>query len=392
MATNLNDIQVRVNERRRDDSNNSINMNLEGFGAVNSVNDLWNQLHDWEWQIDESLINYNEGITYYAVPSRYKGPIDLRPYKSTNRKSEFDMVSSNSFDSDTLKTKRFSATTLRGTEYIRIKYPGDKVQIQTLGDTTDGTWTAGGAVSGLTTDSYESFDLASSVKFDYSGTSGTIDINFQSPVDISKFESRSSIYFNANFPSWTNWTNMALRIGHDLSSNYWTATMTSDYLTRTPTDGQWNTFGVAWSSFTSVGTPSAAIVGSARLTIVYSSNPDDADLRIENLFVSENVPILFEHYKTDMVVAQGTGSARTQRFTSSANIQDMPLWGAGTGKYDFILEPFVSSTLENIFWITGEYKDFSIAQNKVVGIVDNLKKRIPSRRRYPSTSMKFDIN
>lgn len=392
MAINLADIQRLTNDKRRDTSNDSVNMNLEGFRAVNSTLDMWNQLHDWEWQIDESIVNYNEGITYYAVPARFKAAVDVRPYKATNRKSEFAMVSSSSFDSETLKTRRFAITTLNQTEYLRIKTPGEKAQIHTLADTDDGTWSRTGAITSLATDSYESFDLNSSVRFNYAGTSGVIDINFNQAIDISKFEGRSSIYWNANFPSFTNWTSMALRIGHDLDVNYWTATVTSDYLSRTPTGGQWNKFGVAWTDLTSVGSPSAAIVGSARLTVVFSSDPDDANLRVENLFVSENVPLLLEHYKTDMVVAIGTGSARTQRFTSTANTGDQPLFGAGTGKYDWATESFVNSTLETIFWMTGEYNDLAVAQSKVAIIVDNLKKRVPSRRRYSEMQMKFSIN
>ena len=395
MSINLEGIQNTINDRRRDRGSNSVNMNHEGFRAVNGTLQMWNQLHDWEWQIDKSLVNYNEGIDTYSIPAAYKGPIDIRPYKPSRSSSEFSWVSPSNFHSETLKTKRATVETIAQVEYLKVKYPGNKATLNTLGqsDGTDGTYTRSGAVTAntISSDSYESFDNNSSVKFDYSGTSGIVEINFATPIDVSQYEGRSSIYWNTNFSSYTNWTNMSLRIGHDLDNNYWTATVTSDYLSQTPTSNQWNRHKILWTDMTSVGTPSAAIIGSARLTIVFSSNPSLSDARIENLFISENIPLQFEYYTNNMVVAQ-SGSAKTQGFTSSANVMDQPLWGSGTGKYDWVTESFVDSTLETVFWMTGEITDYQIAQAKVSKVVDVLKKKIPSRRRYAEMGMKFSIN
>lgn len=387
MATVLGDITTLINDRRRDSGSNSINMSAEGFRAINSTLDMWNQIHDWEWQIEESIINYNEGITYYSVPSGFKAPIDLRPYRASGKSHEFDMVTASGFDSETLKTKRFSVTNLGQTEYLRIKYPGDRVQIHTLGDITDGTWATATAVSNLATDSYDYFDLSSSVSFDYAGTTGTITITLDNAIDLTKYLNRSSIYWNTKFTTYTNWTSITLKLGSSASA-YYTASATTDYLGRTPTASQWNKHKIAWSSFSKVLSPNIAAINYIQFTIAYASDPAMTAARIENLFISADVPLTLEHYTTNMVCAISS-SAKTQKFATSTATNDFPLW---SGKYDFVNESFCNSVLENIFFMTGEQMDLALTQAKVTAIVMNLRQRIPSKRRYPEATMKFDIN
>lgn len=386
--TTLNDINNLVNDRRRDSGTNSIDMTADGFRAVNSALDIWNQTHDWEFQIEETLINYNKGVTYYDVPKTsgtvvFKAPIDLRYYR-TPRTAEFDRVAETSFDSDTLKTRRFAISTTGQAERIRIEASGNTAQIHTLGDTDDGTWTASGAISDLTDDSYEYFDLSSSVKFTYSGTNGTVTITGISARDLTAYQDRSSIYWNARSDSWTGWTSMTLKLGSD-ASNYYTASVTSDYLSEDPVADRWTKFKIAWSSLTSVGTPVITGIDYIQLQVQFSSDPS-ATMWIENLFVSEDVPLLFEYYSTNMVT-DVSATTKIQRFNDSASTSDRPLW---SGKWDWANEAFVNSVLEIIFFMTGEYNDMSIAVNNIQKIVENLKAKLPSRRRQSEITMKIE--
>lgn len=389
MAKTLLDINNLINDRRRDSGSNSINMSVEGFRAINSTLDLWNQMHDWEFQIEKNIFNYNEGFTWYSVPTAFKSIVDIRNYRNP-RTSEFEMVSASSFDSETLKQKRFSVATVGQTEYLRVKTSGDYAQLHTLRNITDGTWVGAGAISNLAADSYEYFDLSSSVSFNYSGTTGTVFIIFENGIDLSKFVNRSAIGFNTNFPTYTNWNSITLKLGSSATaylSDYFTASVTTDYLGVAPTDSQWNKFKIDWSDLTKVGNPDVTDIDHAQFTVNYSSNPAISALRIENLFISENVPLMLEYYSTNLVVA-ASSSAKTQTFATASTTSDSPLW---SGKYDWVNESFINSCLETVFFMTGEYTDMSVVQSKVAVIVDNLKKRIPSRRRYSSTSMKFEL-
>ena len=383
---NLNNINTLINDRRRDTTSNSIDMTAEGFRAENSTLNEWNRLHDWEWQIEDTIINYNEGITVYSAPSGFKAPIDLTKHKPPKTK-EFDRVSETAFESSTLTTNRFAIQTIGQTDYLRIKTSGDWAQITTLSSTASTTTTVAGAMSALGVDSYESYSVGASLKFDYSGTSGTMTIDLGSAIDLSRFQGRSGIYWDTNFSAYTNWSNITLRLGSS-STNYWTAAVTTDHLSRTPTGGQWNRHGFQWTSLTKVGSPGIAAIDYIQIGVNFSVDPALTDCRIENLFIAENVPLKFEYYSNNMVVAVSS-SAKTQTFSSATATNDQPLW---SGKWDWVNEAYVNSTLENIFWMTGEYNDLAVAQNKIAQIVEPLKRVLPSRRRYPETVMKFDIN
>lgn len=387
MATTLSDINNLINDRRRDSGSYSINMTTDGFRAINSTLNLWNQFHEWEFQIEKYKFNYNKGCSFYNVPrsgtvSIFKAPLSLNYFKNPSTKS-FDIVSDSSFDQQTLTTNRYSINTRGQTDRLRINAVGDKMDIDTASAlTSNGTWVGTGAISSVATDSYESWEQAASVSFNFSGTTGVLTKTLTNSIDLTPYVNRSTIYWNVDSTVWTNWTSMTLKLGSD-ASNYYTASVTSDYLDDTPDD--WSKFKIAWSSLTSVGSPDYSAIDYIELQIDFSSNPS-AVMRIENFFISEDVPLLLEHYSTYMVTDSGT---KSQVFTDSSDTGDNPLW---SGKWDWVTEAFVNSVLEIIFWMTGEYDDMMKAETNILKIVENLKKKLPSRRKYPEMLMKFDIN
>ena len=387
MATTLADIVSLINDRRSDTGTNSIDMTGDGFRAINSALNIWNQQHEWEFQIDKYSFNYNEGITFYNTPrsgtvSIFKAPLSMNYFKSPANKS-FDMVSDSSFDQETLTPRRFSINTRGQTERMKVKASGNNMQIDTASElTSNGTWIGASAISSVATDSYESWEQASSVSFNFAGTTGTITKTLTSSIDLTPYINRGSVYWNVDSTVWTNWTSMTLKLGSS-ASVYYTASVTTDYLSDTPSG--WTKFKIPWSSFTSVGTPDYTAINYIQLQIVFSSDPA-AVMRIENFFISEDVPMVLEYYTTYMTNSAGT---KAQTFGSATATTDNPLW---SGKWDWVTEGFVNSVLEIIFWMTGEKEDMLKAESNVIKIVDNLKKKLPSRRKYPEMAMKFDIN
>lgn len=386
MAITLANINTLVNDRRRDTSSNSIDMTGDGFRACNSVLDIWNQQHEWEFQIDKQTINYNQGITYYTLNSNFKAPIDLKRIKNP-RDKEYALVMPGNFDSETLKTKRFAFPTQAQSQKLRIKdTEGGQAVLHTMSNyNQNGVWVGATAISNVATDAYEAFDFTSSISFDYSGTSGTLTNSTMNLVDLRRFKNRSNVYLNVFLPSVTNFTSVTLRFGSSATS-YYTVAATTDYLGDSIVAGQWAKLKFAWSNLTTVGTPNEVAINYIQIIITYSVNPSMTGCRVENLFVSENVPIELEYYTNEMVTDSGI---KTQHFTDSADTDDNPLW---SGKWDWVNEAFVNSVIEIIFWMTGEYEDLTIAQTKVVDIVTSLKTKLPSRRRYPESNIRISLN
>lgn len=382
MATTLATVNNLINDRRRDTGTNSVNMTTVGFRAINQTLLLWQQLHDWEFTIEEQLVDYNQGIMHYALNSDYKSPYDMRPYKGS-RKQEFDMVSQSNFDSEELKKNRFAISVKAQTERLRIQSSlGNKAPLHTA--TTydgNGTWVASGDASNVTTDTNEYFELSGSVNFDGNGTSMVMTNSTFTSIDLSDYEDRSNVYFNIYLPTVTNLTSITLRFGSSASA-YWTETITSDYLTDSFIVG-WNKLKADWG--TKVGSPDSSAIDYLQVTLTWSQSTTDTDFRLENFFCSENVPLIFQYYSTNMVKDASDGTKR-QVFDDAASTTDLFLW---SGKWDFVTEGFVDSVLEYIFWITGEQEDFNIARIKIQEIVNNLRVRLPSRRRY--AEMQFEI-
>lgn len=383
MATTLADLNNLINDRRRDTGSNSTSMTGDGFRAINSVINLWQQMHDWEFTIEKQIIQYNEGITRYALNSDNKRARDIKYYKGSQTQN-FDMVGGGVFDSQTLKTHRFGFETIGQTERIRLKANGNKADITTATSYNgDGTWIGASGASNIATDSYECFEQPASTSFDLTtATAATITNSTVSSKDISSYENRGNFYFNIYLPTITSLTSITIKIGSS-ASNYWTTTVTTDYIGDSFSANNWNKCKGTFT--TSVGTPDASAITYIQVTLTYSGATTATGYRIENFFVSENVPILYEYYSNNFCY-DVSGTTKVSIFNDSAATTDYPLF---SGKWDYISEPFINSVLEIIFWMTGEYNDFTIARTKVLEIVTDLKKQLPSKKRYPE--MQFTL-
>lgn len=390
MSVLLSDINTLVNDKRRDTGSASIDMTANGFRAINSTLNTWNIEHDWPWQFESTTINYNQGITVYNLASTlaFKAVINLKPYLPTLRGQELYYISNSSFDSDIVHPYKFATRTLAQTQQLRIKYSGDSLIINPVSSTTsNGTWVAAGAISNLSTDVWEHFDQPSSLKFDYSGTSGSLTVTSGSALNVSEFTQRSNIYFNVFLQSITNFTSITVKIGSD-ASNYITGTITTDYLGAALAAGQWSKCVLNWNGSTSiVGSPNYTNIQYVQFTIAYGSSSTTSGNRIENLFVAANVPMTLQFYSRNMAIT--SAGAKSGIFANAANTTDMPLW---SGEWDWANETFVNGVMETISYLTGEKDDEANAQQRVIEQLQPLKARLPSKRRYPQFSMVPDVN
>jgi len=385
MSTTLSDLNNLINDRRRDSGSNSIDMTTTGFRAIKSTIDLMQQVHDWEFTIKKTTITFHKGITWYADPADFKAPIDLRYQKAPDRSQEFSMVSANNFDSEKLKTRRFALATQEVEQYLRIDCPGSIQQIEVATQYDgNGTWVGASGITNVATDSYEFYDLTASTKFDFDGTAGTLTNSTMNTVDLEKYKDRAKVYLNVYLSTVTNFTSVAMKLGSS-SSNYYTSTVTTDYLGKSVSTG-WNKLEFdIWD--TEVGTVDDENIDWIELTFNYSSTPNDTNFRIENIFCTEDISLDLIYYSLYMIY-DTSASTWVQNFVAAADTADYPLW---SGRWDFVTESFIDATLEIIFWMTGEIDDYTIANTKRLEILENLKRRLPSRRRYPELSFQVEI-
>lgn len=390
MSTNLETIVTLVNDRRRDSGSLSVDMTQDGFRAVNGTLQLWNLGHDWPWQLEETLFNYNNGINRYNVLQNsidFKAIVNVRPYKPQDIKEELYYVGQNAFDGDSIHTKRFAVETKDQVQYLRCQYRGYNASINTLTDPlTNGTWTAGGAVSALASDVYDTFEQTSSLSFNYNGTTGTFTNSTMAPQDLSRYVARSNIYLNVNLQSVTNFTSITFQVGSD-ASDYITYTATTDYLGNAPIVG-WNRFAFPWTgTTTTVGTPVYTAIDYVQITLAYGSTSTTTNNNIESLWVSENIPMILDYYSNNMV-ADSSG-AMWQIFQNSANTTDPTLW---SGQWDFVNETFLSSAMEIVAWLTDQVSDEQTAAQRALEYLEPLKELLPSKRRYSQVTLAPDIN
>lgn len=390
MSTALSTINSLVNDRRRDTTNLSVDMTAEGFRAINGTLQLWNQFHDWPWQMEKTIFNYNPGITTFNIAStlNFKAIINIRPQRQFEKWNELYYVSSNIFDSDTIHAKRMAVRTEGQANYLRMQYTGWMQIINTMNSTTaNGTWVGASAISNVATDLYNFFEQSASLSFDYSGTSGTLTNSTMTAMDLSRYKGRSVFALNLNLQTITQFTGLTLKIGSD-ASNYITMSATTDYLGNTAALG-WNKFTFAWSGTTTVvGTPVYTAMTYAQVTMSYSGSQTTVRNNIENLFVSENVPMTMDYYSNNMVI-QASDSVKYQIFQNASNTTDTTMW---SGIWDYVNETFTDSCMQIVSYLTGQISDEQVAQTRVKEYLEPLKARLPSKRRYPQYTIVPDLN
>lgn len=392
MATDLAYLVQLAKDRIRDESGQSIDFEQNGFRAINSTMQIWNEVHDWPWTIKDININYNAGIDTYPLfapaVSDFKYPLTLRYFKPHGRSNEFWMVSPLSFYSRYIYSDRFAIQNLSGQQSIQIHSAiGLNASIQTATDyNSNGTWVGAGSISNVGTDNYEGYRLPSSVSFTYNGTSGTLTNSTFTAVNLSIFQNRGNIYFYVYLPVVPPSLSFTLQWGSD-AGDYFSSSATTDYCGNDFIVG-WNTIKIGWSNIpTTVGTPNVAAIDYLNLTMA-STNTNVGQVLVQNFMVCENVPLTLTYYSTNMVETD-PGGVQSQTFASATDTDDFPLW---SGRWDVASEAFTDSVLQILFWMTGEYTDWQIAMSKIQDIILPLKQRYPSQRRYPTMQIIADVN
>lgn len=232
-----------------------------------------------------------DDVYSYAAPSDIKGDgiIDFVP--QVNRATDFrlELVSEPEFDRQ--KTIKNNIVAMANDELVnRILFSGDVtdtvLSVATLDNLTadSGTWVLFGDATAVAADTTNYVKGGGSVKFDLvgSGTTAGISNTGLTTFDITDYINDGQVFVWVYVNSTTNLTNFIIRIGNDITANYYTQTITTNHEGVAFVAG-WNLLRFDFASMTQTGTVAPTTCDSVAIYMTKSSGKSDDGYRIDDI-------------------------------------------------------------------------------------------------------------
>ena len=345
--------------------------------------ELANDLQNYTYSLD-----YYDTINYYKVTSDIADLLeggDLRREKDKQLQS-FTHKSSREMAEDIAQGSGESSWTIERKDtdtYVGVNHHSTygSIQIGTLDSTTadSGTWTidtTNSDATNLTSDTTEFKQGAGCLNFDIdvsqsANNRATIINSTYGSMDWSSSEDLTAIVLRAYIPDVTDFTSFTVFWGTD-SSNYWSATTTTDINSTAWVDG-WNRFKVEWEDATATGSPDSSDIGWLRVDFNYGAGQgDDTDYRLDDwkLIKPENLTF---HYITWKV---GVDNADADIFKFAATT-DVPYF---SGMYDNVMYPVAHKAASLIYKNLRLREESADEFNEAITGLKRLRKLIPSSR------------
>ena len=231
-----------------------------------------------------------DDIYSYAAPSDLKGDaiIDFDP--QVNRSSSFRLEFLSEQEFQMKKTIKSNVIALATDDLVkRILFSGDVDDTVLVGATCDsltaeGTWTAFGDAANLAADTDNYVKGGGSLKFDLtgSGTTAGIQNTTITAFDITKYINNGSAFAWVYINSITNLTNFILDVGNDLTTNYYSQTITTNNEGVAFYNG-WNLLRFDFASMTQNGTVAPTTCDSIKIYMTKTSGKSDDGYRFDDI-------------------------------------------------------------------------------------------------------------
>lgn len=211
-----------------------------------------------------------------------------------------------------------------------------------------GTWEVDDTNSdatNLTADTVEKKQGSASLNFDVdvsqsANNRATITNSTLTTLDLSEYEDLASWLFWIYVPDVTEFSSVTLYWGSD-SSNYWSATATTDIDGATFVAG-WNQVKIDWADATKTSSPDEDEIDYIRIDFNYTaSQGDDTDFRIDYLRIAKPERLTFHYVSWD--VGENSGGTAISAFTATT---DVPFFSS---KYDQYRYPVAHKAASVIF-------------------------------------------
>ena len=358
--------------------------------------ELANDLQNYTYSVD-----YYDTINYYKVTSDIADLLEGGDLRRSKELQDFSFThkSSRELAEDIGQSSSESSWTIerRDTDtFLGINHFSEHTAKQVAGFnslTADGgTWTideTNSDATNLTIDSEEFEEGTACLNFDLdvsqsANNRATIINSTYNSSNWAEYEDLAAHILRAYVPDVTNFTSFTVYWGTD-SSNYWSATTTTDIGGAAWADG-WNRFKVNWADATATGTPDEEDIGWLRVDFNYGAGQgDDTDFRLDDWKVVRPEELTY-HYITYKVGVDNTG---TDIFKFSATT-DVPYF---SGMYDNVIYP-VAHKAASLIFKNLRLKEESVDEyNEATQALKRLRKLIPSSRVPETKNFKiFGVN
>lgn len=232
-----------------------------------------------------------DDIYSYALPSDTKGDAIINLIPQVNRNTDFhlELVNEERFDRNkTIKNNLIALATDDLTK--RLLFSGNVndtvITPATLdGLTADGgTWIAFGDAESVVADTDNYVKGGGSIKFNLTGsgtTAGISNISLNS-FDITDYINNGSVFVWVYINSTTNLTNFIIRIGNDITANYYTQTITTNNEGVSFYNG-WNLLRFDFASMTQTGTVAPTTCDSIAIYMTKTAGKSDDGYRFDSI-------------------------------------------------------------------------------------------------------------
>lgn len=232
--------------------------------------------------------NLFDDIYSYPSPTDLKEIIDFDP--QINRRVSFRLRLTEEQDFYQKKTIDNNLVAIATDDLVdRILFSGnvdDTILVLAPLDslTEDGTWSAYNDATDLVADTTNFVKGGGSIKFDLTGSATTAGIQNTTltSTDISSYTNAGYVFVWVYINSITNLTNFVFDIGNDLTTNFYTQTVTTTHESTAFVNG-WNLLRFDFASMTENGTVTDTTVDSARIYMTKTSGKSDDGYRFDHI-------------------------------------------------------------------------------------------------------------
>lgn len=265
------------------------------------------------------IIKVYPNVNEYALPIQtgetetdFETLVDLQEWfeGDTANNSNFRKVSQSVFaQKDTNGyTDPIAERYINGQKMILVNYtPTDTTEVLMHDCDTyngNGTWTAVGDATNITTDENTYVQGAGSINFDIVSSTLTagLYVDSMASVDLDDYENAGSFFVFVYIPDATNIAGqtMTFRWGNS-ASVYWSDTATTQHNGQAFTNG-WNLVRFDWGGATETGTVDNTAIDYLYYTFSYSSTPSlTTDFRLDGIYFRTGLDMNLEYYSNKWV-------------------------------------------------------------------------------------------
>lgn len=320
-----------------------------------------------------------DNLNVYTLPSDFSDIIDLIP--GDNRQLWDSSFRNYAGKFDIQKATRNRTISIEGNNgqkvlLINWKSRQPKVLNALNGVTTNGTWSAVGSATGVSTDTIFKTSGSGSVVFTHVASGDGIQNSTMAAVDLTNENGVSEEIFSVYLSAIP--TSITPVWGNDLTTKFWTGVPITTQADGTTFQVGWNTVAASWAAATQTGTVTPSTIDSVKLT--FQSTGALGKIRVENITFAIGRNFNIKYYsKYLFMTAAGVWESRPT-FNQDSDLvlvdnDSLPL---------FLLECLtdMAQQMEG----TDSAFDIGFAEKQLMALYPVFKGRYPNQSKKTSTS------